>query len=78
MAGITDAAKTAVARFVHFVESHMTAATFAEADCHEYAGRCVAVNEKTCRQRRDTLDNFLENVGLKNVHVCYGFATVEG
>lgn len=79
MAGVTDAAKTAWARFLNFVESHMTAVAFAEADCHEVAGRCVHTAEKPGRcSAGDTLDAFLENVGLKNVRVCYGLATVEG
>ncbi|MGM0453343.1 MAG: hypothetical protein ACQERN_09290 [Thermodesulfobacteriota bacterium] len=82
IAGVTDTAKTAIARFVRFVESNMTAVAFAEADCHEVAGRCVPTGEKRVRRATrptgDTLDNFLENVGLKNVQVCYGLATVEG
>ncbi len=79
MAGVTDAAKTAIARCVAFLEAHMTAVAFAEADCHEIAGRCVPEGEKpVCRSTGETLDSFLENVGLKNVRVCYGLATVEG
>lgn len=79
MAGVTEAAKTVLEKAKKFMESHMMATAFAEAGCQEEAAMFIDGEQAAIRcKSSDTLDAFLENVGLKNVRVCYGWATVEG
>jgi hypothetical protein len=51
-----------------------TAATFAEANCHEIAKE-ITGGSRGARPER-TLDTFLDSVGLKGVRVCYGLARI--
>ena len=74
MAGITATAKTAFDKVVSFVDRHMSAVSFAEAACFEEAEALLGEGP---RRKRDSLENFLENVGLRQVNVRFGWATVD-
>lgn len=74
MAGIVPAYKK-VRSFVRFLEQNFAAIGFAEAGCPDEAAR-MAASPAVRRKERDSLDTFLETVGLGNVRVCYGFATI--
>lgn len=74
MAGIVPAYKK-VRNFVRFLEQNFAAIGFAEAGCPEEAAR-IADLPAARRRQRDSLDTFLETVGLGSVRVCYGFATI--
>jgi len=74
MVGITPVFEK-VRKLADTVQQCFAAVGFAEAGCHDEAARMVHT-EPVCRKNSETLDNFLENVGLSNVRVCYGLATV--
>lgn len=74
MAGITPVYEK-VRKFADSVQQCFAAVGFAEAGCHAEATQMAHPN-LVCRKNKETLDNFLENVGLSNVRVCYGLATV--
>ena len=64
-----------VRQFCDHVANSLTAACFAEANCHEEALR-FADPQGVCSPNRDSLDTFLETVGLGHVRVCYGLARI--
>lgn len=55
-------------------EEIFAAVTFAEADCPELAQEFIG--KETVTENAQSLDAFLETVGLKNVQVCYVVAQV--
>ena len=57
------------------IQQCFAAVGFAEAGCHEEAARMVHPAPAS-RKNHETLDSFLENVGLSKVRVCYGLASV--
>lgn len=73
MMGITPVYEK-VREVVNFFERHFAAVGFAEACCHEDAIRC-ADPDAVCKPANDSLETFLENVGLGHVRVCYGVAS---
>jgi hypothetical protein len=74
MMGITPAYEL-VRKFADFMERHFSAVSFAEAGCHDEAARlCGAGSVRN--SRHDSLETFLETVGLGNVRVCYGLASI--
>jgi hypothetical protein len=48
--------------------------TFAEADCPELAREFM--EKRKVPERVESLDAFLETIGLKGVEVCYGMAHI--
>lgn len=61
----------------NFFERHFSAVCFAEAGCHEEANRiCNTTQRCAGKESRESLDTFLETVGLGNVRVRYGLASV--
>ena len=74
MAGITPVFEK-VRKLADTVQQCFAAVGFAEAGCHDEAARMVHT-EGVCRKNNETLDSFLETVGLSNVRVCYGLARV--
>jgi len=74
MAGITPIYEK-VRKVADTIQQCFAAVGFAEAGCHDEATR-MAHPDGVCRKHKETLDNFLENVGLSNVRVCYGLARV--
>jgi len=74
MAGIKPVFEK-VRKLADTVQQCFAAVGFAEAGCHDEAARMVHT-EQVCRKNNETLDSFLENVGLSNVRVCYGLARV--
>jgi len=74
MAGITPVYEK-VRKVADTIQQCFAAVGFAEAGCHDEAVR-MAHTDRGCRKNADTLDNFLENVGLSNVRICYGLATI--
>lgn len=78
MAGVSDGLLTALRKMARFLEMHMTAISFAEVGCFDTA-REILDREAPKRiriRRSDDLATFLETVGLKNVRVCYGLASI--
>ena len=78
MSGVSDAAVTAFRKVARFIETHMTAISFAEVGCIDTAREIMgAGTPKSIRIKRpQNLETFLETVGLKNVPVCYGLASI--
>ncbi len=78
MAGVSDAALTALRKVARFLEMHMTAISFAEVGCLDTAREILDREApKRIRIRRgDDLATFLETVGLKNIRICYGLASI--
>ncbi|MBS3757491.1 MAG: hypothetical protein KGY61_02400 [Desulfobacterales bacterium] len=74
MAGIRPVYEK-VRSVIDFIERSFAAVGFAEAGLHEEAIKMTHPHPVVAK-RNDTLDNFLETVGLGNVRVCYGLATV--
>ncbi len=64
-----------VRKFCDYMANNFAAVGFAEADCHDEAIRIADSREVSIR-KRDSLDTFLETVGLGQVRVCYGLARV--
>jgi len=73
MMGITPVYEK-VRQIADFFERHFAAVGFAEACCHEDALRFADLNA-ACKPANDSLDTFLEKVGLGHVRVCYGVAS---
>jgi hypothetical protein len=71
MAGVTDRPKRLLDKFLRVWESHMAAVAFAEAGEHDEALKWIG-DEKLHAARKDTLNDFLEKIGLENTRVCYG------
>ena len=64
-----------VRQFCDYIASNFAAAGFAEANCHDDAIR-FAEPQGVCARQGDSLDTFLETVGLGQVRVCYGLAQI--
>lgn len=78
MAGVSGKAVSAFDRAVKWFDSHMKAICYAEAGCFDHAADMLGTEKQTVRRNgRDTLNDFLENVGLGQVNVRYGWATVD-
>ncbi|MBS3809746.1 MAG: hypothetical protein KGY38_06300 [Desulfobacterales bacterium] len=73
-AGIQSVAQTVAEKIKQIFDVHMSAACFAEAGCHDTALDMLGT-QKPARQRQ-SLDEFLESVGLQRTQVRYGFANV--
>ena len=67
-----------VRQVFNVIERSFAAVGFAEAGLQEDALKMANPNAVTAKRKRpkETLDNFLEDVGLGNVRVRYGLATV--
>lgn len=64
-----------IRQFCDHVGNTFAAACFAEANCHEDALR-LAGPKGVYSPNLDSLDTFLETVGLGHVRVCYGLARI--
>lgn len=78
MAGITATAKTVFDKLIAFVDKYMSAASYAEEGCFEEAKEILGTQQKpnSCG-RRDSLEDFLNCVGLGKANVRFGLATVD-
>jgi len=56
-------------KWIEAFDRFFAAITFAEANCHDLAMEIL--NHKKDQCKNASLSMFLENVGLKNVRVCY-------
>lgn len=74
MAGIQGTARAVWEKIMRVFDVHMSAACFAEAGCHDTAREIFGTKETS--QKRPTLDEFLESVGLQHTQVRYGLARV--
>ena len=73
---VSDRPKRFLDKILNGWQNHMAAIAFAEANEHDEALRWVGT-EKTQRNHKDTLADFLEKVGLENARVCYGVVPIE-
>jgi len=74
MVGIKPAYEK-VRQVINIIERSFAAVGFAEAGLHEEAIKTANLGART-QKPQETLDSFLETVGLGNVRVRYGLATV--
>ncbi len=74
MAGIKPVYEK-VRNVINFIERSFAAVGFAEAGLHEEAIKMVNL-QPVAATNKETLDSFLKTVGIGNVRVCYGLATV--
>lgn len=61
-------------KWLEKLEKIFTAVTFAEADCHDMA--LEILGHRKNHGQKESLNLFIENVGLKNVRVSYVMAKV--
>ncbi|MFP4670934.1 MAG: hypothetical protein ACLFMR_00050 [Desulfohalobiaceae bacterium] len=74
MAEVSDVPKNFLYKFKNNFSTQMNAATFAEANCPEYALQHLAPTQKHCKQKsKDNIKDFLDNVGLQHARICYGW-----
>lgn len=61
-------------KWIEIFGNTFEAVAFAEANCHDTA--LEILDTKTKQNKKASLNNFLENVGLQNVRFCYVTAKV--
>jgi hypothetical protein len=76
MAEVTDKPKSLLEKLLRGWQNHMAAVAFAEMDERDGALHWVGA-EKRGRNRKDTLADFLEKVGLENARVSYGIVPLK-
>ena len=77
MAEVSDKPKSLLEKLLLGWQNHMTAVAFSEMDERDEALQWVGA-EKPERFRKETLADFLENVGLDKTRVSYGVVLLQG
>ena len=77
MAGIQSIAHKVSETVRHLFDTHMTAASFAEAGCFDTANEIMGTRPSAAHSsQKQSLDTFLQSVGLQHAKVRYGLVRV--